>query len=59
VTSYLQAYLNDQLNGPLPAALLLLPTIRRSPTLTLNRSTLDVGNAGRSPRLRVYYTKPQ
>ncbi len=59
VTSYLQAYLNNQLNGPLPAALLLLPTIRRSPNLTLNRSTLDVGNAGRSPRLRVYYTKPQ
>ena len=59
ITSYLQAYLNDQLSGPLPAALLLLPTIRRSPNLTLNRSTLDVGNAGRQPQLRVYYTKPQ
>lgn len=57
ITNYLQAYLNDQLGGPLPAALVLLPTVRRSQNLTLNRSVLEVGGTGRAPRLRVYYSE--
>ena len=53
LTSYLQAYLDNKLDGPRPAALVLTPTIQRSNTLTLNRSVLDAGNI----RLLVYYSQ--
>lgn len=54
ITNYLQAYLNNKLEGN-PAALVLLPTIRTSRALSLNRAALDANNI----RLRVYYsTKP-
>ena len=61
VTSYLQAYLNNQLAGN-PASLVLLgdsyvitPTtpLRLNSTLTLNRAALDAANI----KLRVYYSK--
>ena len=61
ITSYLQAYLNNQLDGN-PASLVLLadsyPVTPVSPlrlynTLTLNRAALDAANI----KLRVYYSK--
>ena len=61
LTSYLQAYLNNQLGGN-PASLVLLadsypitPTnpLRLYNTLTLNRAALDAANI----KLRVYYSK--
>ena len=58
VTSYLQAYLNNQLGGN-PASLVLLADsyngfpLRLYNTLTLNRATLDAANI----KLRVYYSK--
>ncbi|OON70924.1 DUF4270 family protein [Hymenobacter sp. CRA2] len=54
MTSYVQAYAKNQLAGPLPAAFLLSPTLRRGGTLSLNRAALDASNI----RLRVYYSKP-
>lgn len=58
VTSYLQAYLNNQLGGN-PASLVLLADSYASfpvslyNTLTLNRAVLDAANI----KLRVYYSK--
>ncbi len=52
ITNYLQAYLNDKLGGN-PTSLVLVPNIRSSATLTLNRAALDAANI----RLRVYYSK--
>ena len=52
LTSYLQAYLNNQLDGN-PDALVLVPNIRSSATLALNRAAIDAANI----RLRVYYSK--
>ena len=58
VTSYLQAYLNNQLGGN-PASLVLLGdsytsvSPRLYSTLTLNRAALDAANI----KLRVYYSK--
>ena len=61
ITSYLQAYLNNQL-GSNPAALVLLADsyavtpaagLRLYNTLTLNRAVLDASNI----KLRVYYSK--
>ncbi|MDQ2793131.1 MAG: DUF4270 domain-containing protein [Bacteroidota bacterium] len=58
VTSYLQAYLNNQLGGN-PASLVLLADsyaatpLRLYSTLTLNRAVLDAPNI----KLRVYYSK--
>jgi hypothetical protein len=58
ITSYLQAYLNNQL-GNNPASLVLLPDsyasspLRLYNTLTLNRAALDAANI----KLRVYYSK--
>ena len=58
ITSYLQAYLNNQLGGN-PASLVLLgdsypsPPLRLYNTLTLNRAVLDAANI----KLRVYYSK--
>jgi hypothetical protein len=60
LTTYVQAYVSDQLSGPTPAALLLSPTLRRTGTLarenplSLDRVIIDAQNI----RLRVYYTKP-
>ena len=52
VTSYLQAYLGDQLGGN-PAALVLAPSYQYSNTLVLDRAVLDAN----SIKLRVYYSK--
>ena len=52
LTSYLQAYLNGQLDGN-PAALVVVPNIRSSATLGLNRAAIDASGI----RLRVYYSK--
>ena len=52
LTSYLQAYLTDKLEGN-PASLVIVPAIRTSASLTLNRATVDAANI----RLRVYYSK--
>lgn len=58
ITSYLQAYLNNQLGGN-PASLVLLADsnpsspLRLYNTLTLNRAVLDAANI----KLRVYYSK--
>ncbi|GAC1586412.1 MAG: hypothetical protein NVS3B25_01540 [Hymenobacter sp.] len=52
ITNYLQAYLNDKLDGN-PASLVLVPNIRSSATLSLNRAALDAANI----KLRVYYSK--
>ena len=52
ITDYLQAYLSDKLDGR-PAALVLVPNIRASSTLSLNRAALDANNI----KLRVYYSK--
>ena len=52
MTNYLQAYLNNSLGGN-PASLVLVPSIRLSNTLSLNRAALDAARI----RLRVYYSK--
>ena len=58
ITSYLQAYLNNQLGGN-PASLVLMADsypsspLRLYNTLTLNRAVLDANNI----KLRVYYSK--
>ena len=52
ITSYLQAYLSNRLEGN-PASLVLVPSARTSSTLALNRAVLDATNI----RLRVYYSK--
>ena len=53
ITSYLQAYLNNQLGGNPTGGIVLVPNIRSSNTLTLNRAVLDAANI----KLRVYYSK--
>ena len=53
VTSYLQAYLTDQLGGNPTGGLVLVPNIRNTNTLTLNRAVLDAATI----KLRVYYSK--
>jgi hypothetical protein len=56
MTDYLQAYLTTNALGtdvPLPAALVLSPTLRSTPSLTLNRAVIDATNI----RLRVYYSQ--
>ena len=58
VTSYLQAYLNNQLGGNPASLVLLADSYATSPlrlynTLTLNRAVLDAPNI----KLRVYYSK--
>ena len=58
VTSYLQAYLNNQLGGNPTSLVLLADSYALSPlrlynTLTLNRAALDAANI----KLRVYYSK--
>lgn len=52
ITSYLDAYLKNNLDGN-PAALVLVPNIRNSSTLSLNRAAIDAANI----QLRVYYSK--
>ena len=52
ITSYLQAYLTNKLDGQ-PASLVLVPNIRASSTLSLNRAVIDAANVS----LRVYYSK--
>ncbi|GGG40482.1 DUF4270 family protein [Hymenobacter glacieicola] len=53
LTEYLQAYLQNRLDGELPSALLLSPILRTNPNLTLNRAQLDT----KAIKLRVYYSK--
>ena len=53
ITSYLQAYLNNQLDGNPTGGIVLVPNIRNTNTLTLNRTVLDAANI----KLRVYYSK--
>jgi hypothetical protein len=53
ITSYLQAYLNNNLDGDLPAALVLVPNIRRSTSLSMNRAAIDADNI----HLFVYYSQ--
>jgi hypothetical protein len=56
ITNYLQAYLtgaNGDLDGELPASLILVPNIRRSSTLSLNRAAIDAANI----KLYVYYSE--
>ena len=62
ITSYLQAYIYDLLGAERPAALMLYPVVRFSPSvtvptantnLTLNRAVLDAQNI----KLRVYSSK--
>lgn len=52
LTGYVQAYAYDKLGGT-PAALLLTPTLRTTPSLSLERAVLD----GNNIKLRVYYSK--
>ncbi|MDQ2770336.1 MAG: DUF4270 domain-containing protein [Bacteroidota bacterium] len=52
VTSYLQAYLGDKLDGN-PASVVLAPSYQYSNTLALNRAALDAN----AIKLRVYYSK--
>ncbi|OGX80994.1 DUF4270 family protein [Hymenobacter glacialis] len=52
ITSYLQAYIANKLDGN-PAALVLVPNINSALTLSLNRAVIDANNIS----LRVYYTK--
>ena len=52
ITSYLGAYLKDKLDGN-PTSLVLLPNIRTSSSLSLNRAALDAAHIS----LRVYYSK--
>ncbi|MDO7873239.1 DUF4270 family protein [Hymenobacter sp. ASUV-10] len=53
LTTYLQAYLNNNLDGELPASLILMPTVRQSSTLSLNRTAIDADNI----HLFVYYSQ--
>ncbi|UOQ75444.1 DUF4270 domain-containing protein [Hymenobacter sp. 5516J-16] len=53
LTEYLQAYLQNRLDGERPSALLLSPILRDNPNLTLNRAQLDT----KGIKLRVYYSK--
>lgn len=53
LTTYLQAYLNNNLDGDLPANLLLMPSVGRSTTLSLNRTAIDAANI----HLFVYYSQ--
>ncbi len=52
ITSYLDAYLKDKLDGR-PAALVLVPSVRTSGMLSLNRAAIDATGI----KLRVYYSK--
>ena len=52
ITNYLQAYINDKLESR-PAALVLVPSIRASNNLFLNRAALNASGI----KLRVYYSK--
>ncbi|WP_210514530.1 DUF4270 family protein [Hymenobacter terricola] len=52
ITSYLDAYLKDKLDGD-PTALVLVPNVRNSASLSLNRAALDAAHIS----LRVYYSK--
>ena len=52
LTSYLQAYLSDKLEGN-PAGLVVVPNIRTSTGLSLNRAAIDASRI----RLRVYYSR--
>ncbi|WP_426489839.1 DUF4270 family protein [Hymenobacter sp. 102] len=53
ITEYLQAYLQNRLNGELPTGLILSPILRSDFNLRLNRAQLDANNI----KLRVYYSK--
>jgi hypothetical protein len=53
ITSYVQNYIYSQTDATRPATLILSPTLRSLPTLTLNRAVLDADNI----TLRVYYSK--
>lgn len=53
LTEYLQAYLQNRLDGELPGGLILSPILRSSSVLNLNRAQLDANNI----KLRVYYSK--
>jgi hypothetical protein len=53
ITNYLQAYLSNNLDGALPEYLVLVPNIRRSPNLALNRAVVDADKIS----LRVYYSQ--
>ncbi len=52
ITSYLQAYLANKLEGN-PTSLVLVPSTSSSASLSLNRAALDAGRIS----LRVYYSK--
>ncbi|MCC2545778.1 DUF4270 family protein [Hymenobacter sp. BT175] len=52
ITSYLQAYLYNQIPGTKPTAFMVSPVLRRSTGLSLNRAVLDANNI----TLRVYYS---
>ena len=53
ITNYVQNYIYTQTDATRPATLILSPTLRTLPTLTLNRAVLDADNI----TLRVYYSK--
>ncbi|QJX46842.1 DUF4270 family protein [Hymenobacter taeanensis] len=53
LTSYLQSYLLNRLNGELPSGLILSPILRNNTSLTLNRTTLDASGI----KLRVYFSQ--
>lgn len=53
VTEYLQAYLQNRLDGEIPSGLLLSPVFRYNFGLGLSRAQLDANNI----KLRVYYSK--
>jgi|SRR6476661_1299590 len=57
ITNYLQAYLNNNLDGELPTNLILVPNVRRSlireATLGLNRAVVDANHI----KLYVYYSQ--
>jgi hypothetical protein len=53
ITNYVQSYIYTQTDATRPATLILSPSLRTLPTLTLNRAVLDADNI----TLRVYYSK--
>jgi hypothetical protein len=53
ITNYIQNYIYTQTDATRPATLILSPTLRTLPTLTLNRAVLDADNI----TLRIYYSK--
>lgn len=53
ITEYLQAYLQNRLDGELPSGLILSPILRANLSLGLSRAQLDANNI----KLRVYYSK--